>query len=153
MKFDKLIATLLFEEDEMPSREDRISAMDNLAGSEQRMFNMEDDHDLIKVNMVDNGEWEYDRLGIGEDVDGKVFLVDTDDPDEEEVVMNFCKKGLTIKDVLRIGVALKVFVKKQDGYDENDQHRWNMDCKEIERTRFYKMVLVKGVFKTSCCED
>jgi len=30
MKFDKLIATLLIEEDEMPSREDRIKAMDNL---------------------------------------------------------------------------------------------------------------------------
>jgi len=152
MKFDRLITALLIEEDDMPSREDRVKALDNLEAIEQKMFNMENDHDLLKVNMVDNGEWEYDRLGIGEDVDGRVFLVDTDDPSEDEVVMNFCKEGLTIKDVLKIGVALKVFVKIEDGYDENDTHRWNMDCNEVDMSRFYKIVLVKEEFKT-CWED
>jgi hypothetical protein len=89
------------------------------------MFNLENDFDLLKVNMMDNGDWEYTRLGIGEDVDGKVFLVDTDDHGYEEVVMNFCKEGLTIKDVLKIGVACKVFEKIDWGYDEDDQHFFN----------------------------
>jgi hypothetical protein len=115
--------------------------------TEQKMFNLENDFDLLKVNMMDNGDWEYTRLGIGEDVDGKVFLVDTDDHGLEEVVMNFCKEGLTINDVLKIGVACKVFEKLEDGYDEDDTHRWNIDCKEVDTSKFYKIVLVKEEFE------
>ena len=115
--------------------------------TEQKMFNLENDFDLLKVNMMDNGDWEYNRLGIGEDVDGKVFLVDTDDHGEEEVVMNFCKEGLTINDVLKIGVACNVFEKLEDGYDEDDTHRWNIDCKEVDMSKFYKIVLVKEEFE------
>jgi hypothetical protein len=115
--------------------------------TEQKMFNLENDFDLIKVNMMDNGDWEYTRLGIGEDVDGKVFLVDTDDHGEEEVVMNFCKEGLTIKDVLKIGVACNVFEKIDWGYDEDDQHRVNVDCEQDDWSRFYKVVLDKEEFE------
>jgi len=150
MQFNKLINSLLIEEDEMPSREDRIKAIDNLKGFEQRMFNMENDHDLLKVILMDNGDWEYNRLGIGEDVDGKVFLVDADDHGYEEVVMNFCKGRLTVRDVLKIGVACKVFEKIDWGYDEDDTHRVNVDCEQDDWSRFYKIVLVKEEFETSC---
>ena len=121
--------------------------MNTTTTTEQKMFNLENDFDLIKVNMMDNGDWEYTRLGIGEDVDGKVFLVDTDDHGEEEVVMNFCKEGLTIKDVLKIGVACNVFEKINWGYDKNDQHRVNVDCEGDDWNKFYKLVLVAEEFE------
>ena len=107
----------------------------------------EGDVNLIKVKMMDNGDWEYDRLGIGE-CEGKVFIVDLDN-DEEEVEMEFVKEGLSIKDVLKEGVDLGVIVEWLKGYDENDKYRVNLDCgwdevvdSDMLWRSFYKGILV-----------
>jgi hypothetical protein len=42
----------------------------------------ESDHKELVMRMADNGEWEYDRLGIGIDNQG-TFLVCIDDTGEE----------------------------------------------------------------------
>lgn len=107
----------------------------------------EGDMGLIKIKMMDNGDWEYDRLGIGE-CEGKVFIVDLDN-DEEEVEMEFVKEGLSIKDVLKEGVDLGVIVEWLKGYDENDKYRVNWDCgwdevvdSDMLWKSFYKGILV-----------
>jgi len=83
----------------------------------------EEDMELLKIKMMDNGDWEYDRLGIGE-CEGKVFIVDLD-REEMEVEMEFVKEGLSIKDVLKEGVDLGVIVECMKGYDEDDKYRVN----------------------------
>lgn len=106
----------------------------------------EKDVNLIKVRMMDNGDWEYDRLGLGE-CEGKVFVVDLDS-EEMEVEMEFVKEGLSIKDVLREGVDLGVIVEWVKGYDENDKYRVNWENWEEGEDvdmlwkSFYKGILV-----------
>lgn len=98
------------------------------------------DCNLIKLNLMDNGDWEYVRLGIGK-TGRSYFLVDLDDSGEDKRVMNFCKEGLTKKMILGYGVMCNVLEKIENGYDERDTHRTNCDATEEEWNNFYKKVL------------
>lgn len=111
----------------------------------KKYINMDSEVDLglIKVRMVDNGEWGYDRLGIGE-YDGKVFMVDLD-RDEMEVEMEYVKEGLRIKDVLCEGVSLGVIVESGKNYKVNCDCGWDEDEDMSEGLLwkdFYKKVLI-----------
>ena len=115
----------------------------------KKYINMDSERDvnLIKIKMMDNGDWEYDRLGIGE-CEGKVFIVDLD-REEMEVEMEFVKEGLSIKDVLSEGVDLGVIVEWMKGYDEDDKYRVNWDSgwdevvdSDMLWGSFYKGILV-----------
>ena len=63
MNFNKLINNLLNEEDEMPSREDRISAMDNLGtrvfDSLQIARDLVDQQEAERIE-AEEGGWELD---------------------------------------------------------------------------------------------
>jgi hypothetical protein len=109
-------------------------------------LNSEHDHDLIKMSLMDNGDWEYDRLGIGK-TDTGWFLVDVDDTGEDKRVMNMCKEGLNLSKILKIGVKHNVFEKIDWGYDEQDTHRVNVNVdQDWNWEGFYKEVLVNEEF-------
>ena len=42
---------------------------------------------MIKMSLMDNGDWEYDRLAIGK-TDTGWFLVDVDDTGEDKSLKN-----------------------------------------------------------------
>ncbi len=60
------------------------------------------------VSIADNGDWEYDRIGIGE-LDGKVYRFDMED--EEGSSISELKEGLSVESVLNEGIELGFFEK------------------------------------------
>ena len=100
--------------------------------------------ELVK-SLMDNGDWEYDRLGIGEDEKG-LFIVDVDDCGEEWRSVNRVKKGLSVENILEIGVESGVLVKIDDGYDEDDEYRFSMDSNDDKMEKFGEKVLENGKF-------
>jgi hypothetical protein len=108
-------------------------------------FIVEEDIELVKVSMMDDGDWEYVRWGVGE-VDGKVFMVDLDEGGEgdEEREMMYVKEGLSVEDVCKIGVEVGVFVDSSEwGYDENDRYRVSCEVEGVSFVwdEFYSRVL------------
>ena len=95
---------------------------------------------------MDNGDWEYDRLGIGKTGRKDWFLVDLEDTGENKRVMNMCKEGMNGAKILIAGVKHNVFEKIDWGYDEHDTHRVNCDCRKQDWENFYKEVLVNENF-------
>ena len=114
----------------------------------KRWLNLGSKHDqsLIKMSLMDNGDWEYDRLGIGKTGRKDWFLVDLEDTGESKRVMNFCKEGLSLSKILDIGVKHNVFEKIDWGYDEHDTHRVRCDDQKHDWESFYKEVLVNEDF-------
>jgi hypothetical protein len=95
----------------------------------------------IKVSMMDDGDWEYDRCGVGE-YKGKVFMVDLDEG-EEYRELGFVKEGLNIDDVLNIGVECGIFREIDWGYDEDDKYRVCLGCDEDGFVKFKERVGVE----------
>ena len=110
-------------------------------------MSLEDEMGLIEKVLMDNGDWEYNRLGVGVDSDKKLFLVDLDDSGEEWRVVNYVKDGLSMEEVLEEGVKCGVFEKIDWGYDENDDYRVENDCSMDLWDEFSKKVLEKEVFE------
>jgi len=120
----------------------------NTTNTQKRWLNLESEHDqsLIKLSLMDNGDWEYNRLGIGK-TDTGWFLVDLDDTGEDKRVMNMCKKGMNGSKILIAGVKHNVFEKIDWGYDERDTHRVRCDDdQKHDWEGFYKEVLVNEYF-------
>ena len=89
----------------------------------------EKDMEKVEISMMDNGDWEYDRIGVGMNK-GKVFFVDLDDCGEDWREVEYCDKVESVERLLKIGVECKVFEKIDWGYDENDMYRVNMNGDE-----------------------
>ena len=89
----------------------------------------EKDMEKVEISMMDNGDWEYDRIGVGMNK-GKVFFVDLDDCGEDWREVEYCDKVESVGRLLKIGVECKVFEKIDWGYDENDMYRVNMNGDE-----------------------
>ena len=60
------------------------------------------------VFIADNGDWEYDRIGIGE-LNGKVYRWDMEDEGDGDILE--LRDGLSVGDVLNEGVELGFFEK------------------------------------------
>ena len=86
----------------------------------------EKDMGKVKMSLMDNGDWEYDRVGIGMNKE-KVFIVDLDDCNESWREVEYCDNVKSIEELLKIGVECKVFEKIDWGYDENDMFRVNIN--------------------------
>ena len=97
----------------------------------------EEDMEMVEVELMDDGDWEYVRMGVGV-MNGKTFVVDLDDSGEEWREMNFVKEGLSVEDVLRIGCEVGVLVEIDWGYDENDKVRVKMNDGEGDWEEFYR---------------
>ena len=92
-------------------------------------LNNESDMKKIKMSLMDNGDWEYNRVGVGVSK-GRVFIVDLDDNNESWREVEYCDNVKSIEELLKIGVECKVFEKTDGGYDEGDEYRYNMDGEE-----------------------
>ena len=105
----------------------------------------EEDRELLKLCMMDNGYWEYYRVGIGEDNKG-VFIIDMEDSGMEGRVMNRVKEGLSVDDVCKIGVECEVFEEWGDdeGYGVDDKYRVREECERDNWEMFNERVLVSG---------
>ena len=99
----------------------------------------------VEVSMMDNGFWEYDRIGVGV-LDGKVYVCDLEFVDGH---------NLDYKEVFDDGSELKYFWfvnfdsveeccksgcesgwcvewKKNDGYGEDDRFRFKIEDCDVE---------------------
>jgi hypothetical protein len=104
----------------------------------------EKDMEKVEISMMDNGDWEYDRIGVGMNK-GKVFFVDLDDCGEDWREVEYCDKVESVGRLLKIGVECKVFEKIDWGYDENDMYRVNMNGDEEENwDKFRELVGSNG---------
>ena len=104
----------------------------------------EKDMEKVEISMMDNGDWEYDRIGVGMNK-GKVFFVDLDDCGEDWREVEYCDKVESVERLLKIGVECKVFEKIDWGYDENDMYRVNMNGDEEENwDKFRELVGSNG---------
>jgi hypothetical protein len=70
---------------------------------------------------ADNGDWEYTRLGMGEDHVG-LYLVDLEDGGEFFTKKHYINDSFSAHDVIMEGLALNVFVKY-----EKDDIRYNIE--------------------------
>jgi hypothetical protein len=68
----------------------------------------------IFIHMADNGDWEYTRLGFGEDHVG-MYLVDLDDSGEQFRDKLYINEKFSVQDVLAEGVDCGVFEKYEEG--------------------------------------
>ena len=59
------------------------------------------DHLVYTLN--DNSDWEYTREGVGV-YKGRVFVVDLNDTGERERQLHFVEEGLSVHDVIAVGV-------------------------------------------------
>ena len=100
--------------------------MKNKYGINWLNIESEKDRKKIVIEMMDNGDWEYDRIGIGVNK-GKVFFVDLDDSGEDWREVEYCSKVYSIGRLLKIGVGCRVFEKIDWGYSENDKFRVNIN--------------------------
>ena len=105
-------------------------------------FNVDDGK--LELSLMDNGDWEYDRIGFGKDDKG-LFMIDVDDSGESWRVVNRVKKGLSIEDVCKIGVKCGVFEEIKNGYGKNDKYRVCMEGGDNEL--FDKVVFESGRFE------
>jgi hypothetical protein len=104
----------------------------------------EKDMEKVEISMMDNGDWEYNRIGVGMNK-GKVFFVDLDDCGEDWREVEYCDKVESVGRLLKIGVECKVFEKIDWGYDENDMYRVNMNGDEEENwDKFRELVGSNG---------
>ena len=100
--------------------------MKNKYGIDWLNINSEKDMEKIEISMMDNGDWEYDRIGVGMNK-GKVFFIDLDDCGENWREIEYCNNVKSVEGLLKIGVECKVFEKIDNGYGENDKFRVNIN--------------------------
>jgi len=122
--------------------------MKNIYGVDWLSLEDESDFDLIDVSMMDNGDWEYTRCGVGM-IDGRVFMVDLDDNGEVWSEIGWCDNVKSVEELLEVGVRYKVFDLIDWGYDEEDRYRWNVE-EEVDMDGFYREVGWKGEGKLYC---
>jgi len=101
------------------------------------------DEGKLELSLMDNGDWEYDRVGFGKDEKG-LFMVDVDDSGESWRLINRIKKELSIEDVCEVGVKFGVYEKIDNGYGKNDKYRVCEDGGDEKM--FNKLVLEKGEY-------
>ena len=84
--------------------------MKNKYNCEWLSMNSKKDMGKVKMSLMDNVDWEYDRVGIGMNKE-KVFIVDLDDCNESWREVEYCDNVKSIEELLKIGVECKVFEK------------------------------------------
>ena len=83
----------------------------------------------------DNGDWEYTRLGLGEDHIG-LYLVDLDDTGDQFREKLYVNDTFSASDVINEGLALGVFVKDDEGdirYNMDEVDNWALLLERVSR--------------------
>ena len=118
-KFDSLYNKIISEQD-MGEEASELSRLES-----DSTFNSDLDMELVRYTLMDNGDYEYTRLGIGE-VNDKTFITDLEnDMDEGNTV--WAKPGMSVEDVIKAGLKTGIFVVNppEYRYTEDDIYRYN----------------------------
>jgi hypothetical protein len=100
--------------------------------------NSKSDMKMVEVSLSDNGDWEYDRMGIGMSK-GRVFIVDLDDSGESWREMLYCDKVKSVKEVIECGIECGVIEKVNGEY----YYEWEFEKKDDKK--FNDMIgIIKG---------
>ena len=99
----------------------------------------------VKVSMMDNGHWEYDRIGVGV-LDGKVFVCDLEFVDYDDVLRKdgFLEESFwfvnfdSVEECCLSGVKSGWCVEWK-GVSEGDRFKFDMD-KDIDCELFNEWV-------------
>ena len=91
--------------------------------------------DSIVIQLDDNGEEEFQRVGICTDKQG-IFLVDLNDTGFRYREKNYVRKDLDVKKILAIGVDLNVF--EVGGYHG---HKYRIDSGAGDWNAFLAAIL------------
>ncbi len=67
----------------------------------------------IIMSLADNGDWEYTSMGFGKDAKG-LYHVDLQDSGEDLREKHYIKPGMSLKDVINLGLKMRVFDKFSD---------------------------------------
>lgn len=110
----------------------------------------EDDMAFVHISMMDDGDCEYTRYGLGMK-DGRVFGVCLDDIGEEWVEVEYCDNVTSVEELLKIGIECGVFVEVDYGYDDNDKYRVVMDPAEDADDKFKELVGLKSCNELYSC--
>ena len=102
--------------------------MKNKFGCDWYSMNNFSDNKMLKVSLSDNGDWEYDRMGIGMNK-GRVFIIDLDDSGEDWREMWYCDKVKSVKEVIKIGIECGV-IEEMDG---EYYYEWEFEKKDEEK--------------------
>jgi hypothetical protein len=112
--------------------------MKNKYGCDWLSVNNSSDMKMVKEVLCDNGDWEYDRMGIGMNK-GRVFIVDLDDSGESWREMLYCDDVCSVEEVVRIGIKCNVIEKY------NDELYCEWESSKEDNEKFDKMVgKIKG---------
>ena len=108
--------------------------------SEVNEFNDKINNKNLEVVMMDNGDWEYDRVGIGVE-DGKCVVVDIEEGcDEDDNYLGWKVNFNSVEEVIESGLKDGWCVKIDDGYSEKDKYRFSMG--EDDLNKFEKWLKV-----------
>ena len=78
----------------------------------------------IQISFMDDGDWEYDRVGIGK-VGDDVFVANIENFGEEDTIWRV--KSDSVEEVIKGGLAAGWLVETENGYDEGDKYRWSTE--------------------------
>lgn len=135
MKFDDLYNKLMTENEE---------AQSGIVNGSRSTFNGDVDSDLIEYVLMDNGDHEYNRFGVGS-YEGETFITDLElDNDEGNII--WCKPGMSVQDVMDAGVSTGLFEKTPDDmkYNEEDVYRYDIEDEGESFDKFVNQVSVDG---------
>jgi hypothetical protein len=135
MKFDDLYKKLMTENEE---------ARDGIVNGSRSTFNGDVDGDLIEYVLMDNGDYEYNRFGVGS-YEGETFITDLElDNDEGNII--WCKPGMSVQDVMDAGVSTGLFELTPEDmkYNDEDVYRYDIEDEGESFDKFVSLVSADG---------
>jgi len=135
MKFDKLYNKLMKESGEAPS---------GIVNGSRSTFNSEADGDLLEYVLMDNGDYEYNRFGVGS-YEGETFITDLElDNDEGNII--WCKPGMSVQNVMDAGVRTGLFEQTPEDmkYNDEDVYRYDIEDEGESFDKFVNQVSADG---------
>ena len=101
--------------------------------SEVNEFDNKINEGNLEVVMMDNGDWEYDRVGIGVE-DGKCVVVDIEEGcDEDGNYLGWKVNFNSVEEVIDSGLKNGWCVENNNGYDKRDRYRYSMDEDDLNK--------------------
>jgi len=90
-------------------------------------YNSKINNKNLEVVMMDNGDWEYDRVGIGVE-DGKCVVCDIEEGcDEDGNYLGWKVNFNSVEEVIESGLKDGWCVEINNGYDKRDKYRFSFD--------------------------
>ena len=98
----------------------------------------------VQIQMMDNGHWEYERVGVGV-LDSKVFVCDLEALDEEDFDWFWFVKFDSVDECIKSGLESGWCEewKESEGYGVDDRYRFKIEDEVVIDEVFEKWVKEK----------